>query len=154
MPVGRPTRYRKEYDALVRKLCLLGATDREMADIIEVAESTFNKWKLVHKSFSESLKEGRAIADAEVASRLYERAMGYEHEEEKIFQYEGSPVVVQTINRYPPDTSAAALWLKTRQPDKWREVQQVDHNITMKDLTDQELVEYIRVTSSEIDTTG
>ena len=31
-PIGRPTKYKPEYSAQAQKLCLLGATDAEMAD--------------------------------------------------------------------------------------------------------------------------
>lgn len=36
---GRPTKYKKEYDDQAFKLCLLGATDKEIADFFEVNRS-------------------------------------------------------------------------------------------------------------------
>jgi hypothetical protein len=134
MPAGRPTKYREEFEPLVYKLALLGATDAEMSDILEISVETFNVWKREKPRFSESLKNGKAIADANVASRLYERAVGYEHPEEKIFQYEGAPLIVPTTKHYPPDTAAATLWLKNRQGDKWRDKTEVDHtgNVTVE----------------------
>lgn len=125
-PGGRPTKYREEYAEQAYKLCLLGATDAEMADFFAVTESTINKWKLDYPEFSESSKRGKVMADANVAQRLYERACGYEHEEDKIFQYEGAPVVVPTRKYYPPDTQAASLWLRNRQPGKWRDKTDLD----------------------------
>ena len=47
---GRPTKYKAEYAEQARKLCLLGATDMEMADFFEVSEFTINKWKKDRKS--------------------------------------------------------------------------------------------------------
>jgi hypothetical protein len=61
------------------------------------------------------------VADSQVAEKLFQRGMGYTHDEEKIFLYEGQPVRVQTKKHYPPDTQAASLWLRNRQPDKWRD---------------------------------
>ena len=81
MPAGRPTDYREEYNEQVTKLCKLGATDKELADFFEVAESTINLWKEVHPQFSESIKEGKIQADANVAQALYHRAIGYKHED-------------------------------------------------------------------------
>lgn len=121
MPGGRPTKYKEEYNELVYKLSLLGATDREMADIIGVGEKTLNNWKEAHPEFLQSLKEGKQSADANVASRLYQRAMGYEHPEDKIFNDNGLPLIVPTIKHYPPDPTAAIFWLKNRQPQKWRD---------------------------------
>ena len=43
--IGRPSAYKTEYVDKAYKLCLLGATDKQMADISGVAESTFNLWK-------------------------------------------------------------------------------------------------------------
>lgn len=126
--VGRPTDYKAEYAEQAYKLCLLGHTDKELADFFEVAESTIYEWKKVHPEFSESITNGKEVADAEIAVSLYQRAKGYSHPEDKIFQYEGDPVVVPTIKHYPPDTAAAFIWLKNRQKGKWRDTQQ--HELT------------------------
>ncbi len=121
MGAGRPSNYKKEYDEQAYKLCLLGATDKEMADFFGVSEVTFNAWKKKHPGFLKSLKEGKAVADANVAQKLYYRAIGYEHPEDKIFNDNGTPLIVPTIKHYPPDPTAAIFWLKNRQKDKWRD---------------------------------
>lgn len=118
---GRPTKYKKEYDEQAYKLCLLGSTDKELASFFEVVESTINLWKLEHRGFSESIKRGKSLADANVAERLYKRAMGYEHKEDKIFNNNGEALVVGTTKHYAPDTTAAIFWLKNRQPELWRD---------------------------------
>ena len=120
-PNGRPTKYKPEFDDLAYKFALLGATNKEMAGFFDVAESTFDLWRIAHPKFSGAITRGKAVADANVADRLYQRAMGYEHDEEKIFQYEGKPVRVATTKHYPPDTQAASLWLRNRQPELWRD---------------------------------
>jgi len=124
--IGRPSEYRPEYAEKVYKLCLLGAKDKEIADILGIAESTLNLWKQEHAEFSESLKRGKDEADANVANRLYQRAMGYEHPEDQIFQYQGKPVIVPTIKHYPPDPTAAIFWLKNRQRGKWSDKQEIE----------------------------
>jgi transposase-like protein len=134
MPAGRPTKYKPEYAEQAYKLCLLGATDIEMADFFEVAESTLYLWKKEHPEFSEALKKGKMQADAVIAQKLYHRAKGYEHPEDKIFFDKGEPIVVPTIKHYPPDTRAAIFWLKNRQPDKWRDKQEQD--ISVKEMPD------------------
>lgn len=126
--IGRPSKYREEYAEQVYKLCLLGATDEETADFFGVAVSTLYLWVQEHTAFSESRKRGKEEADGNVADRLYQRAMGYTHPEEKIFQYEGEPVRVDTLKHYPPDTTAAIFWLKNRQPQHWRDRKEHEHN--------------------------
>ena len=59
MPGGRPTDYRAEYAEQAEKLCLLGATDIQLADFFDVAESTIHLWKHTHPEFSESIKDGK-----------------------------------------------------------------------------------------------
>ncbi len=125
---GRPTKYRDQYAHEAGKLCLLGATDGEMADFFNVNERTINLWKDVHPEFYHSIHAGKMKADAEVASRLYNRAMGYEHEAVKIFNDDGQPLIVPYIERFPPDTQAASLWLRNRQPAKWRDKQEIAHS--------------------------
>lgn len=68
-------------------------------------------------------------ADAVIAQKLFHRAKGYEHPEDKIFNDSGKPLVVPTVKHYPPDTTAAIFWLKNRQPKKWRDKQEIDQNV-------------------------
>ncbi len=129
--MARPTKYKKEFAEQARKLCLLGATDKSLAEFFEVTESTINKWKVDHKEFSESIKKGKEIADAEVASKLYHRATGYEHQEDDIRSVNGEIVITPTVKHYAPDTTAAIFWLKNRKKAEWRDKQ--DHEVTGKD---------------------
>ena len=127
---GRPTDYKVEFNRQAEKLCLLGSTDKEMADFFDVSESTINLWKQKHPEFSESIKRGKISADANVASRLYKRAIGYEHDDVKIFNDNGEPLIVPMIKHVQPDTTAAIFWLKNRQPARWRDKQEVDVTVS------------------------
>ncbi|MDH1341898.1 terminase [Ectopseudomonas oleovorans] len=120
---GRPTLYRAEYAEQARKLCRLGATDKELADFFAVDEATINRWKVAHPHFCESLKAGKQIADAEVADKLFQRATGYEHKAVKIVAdaKTGAEHQVEYVERYAPDTTAIIFWLKNRRPDLWRD---------------------------------
>ncbi len=124
-PGGRPTDYREEYPEQARKYCLLGATNEELAKFFEVATSTIELWMTKYPKFSGAVKEGREVADAEIAQSLYHRAKGYSHPEDKILQANGLPLIVPTTKHYPPDTAAAIIWLKNRQRTKWRD--KIDH---------------------------
>lgn len=117
---GRPTKYKEEYDELVYKLALLGLTDKEIGSVLDVAESTINNWKHDHPAFLESLKKGKEVADSNVVESLYRRAIGYEHDEDKIFNDNGAPLIVPTKKRYPPDPTSIIYWLNNRQPKRFR----------------------------------
>lgn len=120
-PVGRPSRYKPEFAEQARKLCRLGATDVELADFFGVDESTITRWKAAHDEFCMSIKDGKILSDAEVADKLFHRALGYCHEAEKIMVVAGQVERVPYIERYPPDTAAAIFWLKNRQRSRWRD---------------------------------
>jgi len=125
---GRPSSYREEYVDQVFKLALLGANDDEIASIFGVTAQTLYNWDKLHPEFLASRMRGKDEADANVAHRLYKRALGYSHEAVKIMQYEGQPVVVPYIEHYPPDTQAASWWLKNRQSSKWRDKVEHEHS--------------------------
>ena len=135
LKVGRPSPFDPSFCKKATKLCLLGATDKDLADFFEVAESTIHKWKIDHPEFSESIKKGKTEADANVANRLYKRALGFTHKSEEIKvvsigQGEGSQVERVPVTKiYPPDPTAAIFWLKNRQPEKWRDKQEITHSI-------------------------
>lgn len=130
---GAKTKYDPRYVEQARKLARMGATDEETADFFNVTRKTIDNWRHDYKEFHDAMMEGKAEADAKVVRSLYERAIGYEHPEDKIFQHEGEPLIVPTTKRYPPDTTAAIFWLKNRQPDNWRDKQEfegsLNHNI-------------------------
>ncbi|ASC05220.1 terminase [Acetobacter pasteurianus] len=125
---GRPSKYQEGFAEQARKLCLLGATDQDLADFFEVSEQTINTWKSAHPEFLESIKKGKDLADAEVADRLFQRALGYSHKAVKIFNDQGRPLVVDYEEHYPPDTAAGIFWLKNRQKDKWRDKITQEHS--------------------------
>lgn len=121
--MGRPTSYKAEYAKQAEKLCKLGATDAELADFFDVNTTTIWRWRSRYPAFCNALKVGKANADDRVERSLYSRAMGYTHDEDKIFNAGGEPLIVPTTKHYPPDTTAAIFWLKNRRPDMWREKQ-------------------------------
>lgn len=138
---GRPTAYREEFAAQAYNLCLLGATNADLARSFGVVEATIDNWIASIPEFLGAIKAGREEADAKVAKRLYSRACGYEHKAVKIFAdaKTGAEHVVEYIERYPPDTVAAIFWLKNRRPAQWREKQELDHNVKLADIADDEL---------------
>lgn len=131
---GRPSGYKEEYNRIARNLCLLGATDKELAEALGISERTLNNWKAKHPDFMQAIKHGRTLPDGEVALSLYKRANGAEWVEQqavkvKRVEYEDGKrvsereevVVVDVIRRAPPDTVAGIFWLKNRKPDTWRD---------------------------------
>lgn len=123
---GQPTRFKKEYIDLAYNYCLLGATDKDLAIFFDVDERTINNWKSSHKEFFQSIKRAKEFADAQVAQSLFNRANGYSHNETKVFNNQGEILTHDCVKHYPPDPTSAIFWLKNRQPEKWRDKQEVE----------------------------
>ncbi len=129
---GRPSKYRPEFTDQAHKLCLLGATDQEMADFFDVCVATIHNWKNDYPEFFEAVKRGKIIADAHLANKLYQRAEGAEWEEQqaikvKVGAHEERVEIVTVKRAAPPDTTALIFWLKNRQPSKWRDTQSLQN---------------------------
>lgn len=127
--MARPTKYDEVYAAQAKKLCNLGATDQEIADFFNVDVRTVYRWKHDHDEFCQALKGGKEIADERVERSLYQRAIGYEQDEVKIFMPSGAsePVYAPFRAKIAPDTTAAIFWLKNRRSQDWRDKQETEH---------------------------
>jgi hypothetical protein len=125
--MARPSKFKPEFIEHARKLCKLGATDRELADFFGVTEKTLNNWKLESDEFLQSLKSGKDEADDRVERSLFARAIGYEHDDVDIRVVDGAIIKTPIVKRYPPDTTAAIFWLKNRRKEEWRDKVDLNH---------------------------
>ncbi len=105
---GRPSKYQSAYAEQAEKLCRLGATDKQLADFFDVSEVTLNAWKQEHPVFLKSLKAGKDYLDANVEQSLYHRAIGYEHPEVHITNYQGEITQTALTKKYAPDTTRSS----------------------------------------------
>lgn len=131
--MARPAKYQPEFAAQAAKLCLLGATDQEIADFFEIDVRTVYRWKHDHEEFCQALKGGKEVADERVERSLYQRAIGYEQDEVKIFMPGGAsePVYAPFRAKVAPDTTAAIFWLKNRRSGEWRDKTEQEQSGTM-----------------------
>lgn len=124
--VGRPTKYDPLFSDQARSLCLLGATDDELANFFGVDVRTINRWKKEYAEFCQALKTGKLIADSQIAQSLYNKALS-------------------------GDVTACIFWLKNRQREKWRDGKSLDIKATEEtkhktvfEMTSEELMEIAR----------
>lgn len=127
---GRPPVYDPEYHPeMAMDLMLLGKTLEEIAKVFRVDEATVYRWKNEHPEFCEALNAGGVVADAKVARSYYSRAIGYTFDKAHAFvDRHGEEHVITVREKLHPDPGAALNWLKNRQPDLWREKQQIEHS--------------------------
>lgn len=99
-------KYNPDYhDDWAWSLAAMGATNEEIAKAMGVSKRTIIRWSQEHESFGEALARGKGVSDAKVVRSLYQRAVGYEYEEEKrIVEYdkEGNikPVKVEKTKKH------------------------------------------------------
>lgn len=127
---GRPTKYEARFAAQAEKLCLMGATDDQVADFFDVDVRTIYRWKHDQPKFCQALKAGKSEADDRVERSLYQRAVGYEQDEVKIFMPSGSetPIYAPYRAKVAADTAAGIFWLKNRKPAEWRDKREHEHS--------------------------
>lgn len=124
---GRPPKYQVSFDDQAAKLCALGATNADLADFFSVSIRTIERWTAEHESFCRAVKESKETADQRVERSLYQRAVGYTFDSEKIMVAKGEPVRLPIREHVAPDVTAQIFWLKNRRSGQWREKQEIEH---------------------------
>ena len=119
------TTIKPRFDDIARWL-QSGATEKQIASNLGVAESTWFKYKAAEQEFSEFLKNGRQKLVIELRGALVNRAMGfhyYEETEVKELDKEINTLVTtkkERRKRYAaPDVAALNLCLKNYDKDNW-----------------------------------
>lgn len=118
------------------ELALLGATEQEIADFMEVDVSCIEAWKRERPEFLKSLREGKLEADAKVAHSLYKCAIGYDYTDEyAVLDRAGVPHKLTLKKHCKADPTAAVKWLSLRRRNEWADKQQIDVTHTSISLT-------------------
>jgi transcriptional regulator with XRE-family HTH domain len=110
-------------DKQIYKLCLLGLTDIEIADILGISKSILNKWKIDYPSVLDSISKGKHIADIKIVKSLYKSARGHQVvlDKEVYNQKLDKVVQIQETVYVPPDVRAQIKWLSARRKEVWSE---------------------------------
>lgn len=122
---GAPSKYGNINLDKLAKLSASGCTDEQMAIAFDISRDTFLEYKKI-KEFSDTLTRNKKMCDDEIVHSLYERARGFEHPSEEVFQFQGTPIRVPITKKYAPDTEAIKYWLGNRQPKDWRDRKELE----------------------------
>jgi len=104
----------------IGKIEMLGLTDKQLADILNVDQRTIDRWKK-DKEFVTVLKKGKLVADNEMIKSLYKSGMGYDYEEVKqtVVRDDAGKLITKLITKtskhVPPTPASMIFWLKNRQ---------------------------------------
>lgn len=137
---GRPSDYhekvRSRFDEITYWL-RMGLSNLEIANNLDIDESTFYDYKNKFPEFSKLLKKGKSSATAQVVNALFKKAIGYDVVEtttERVFVkekidvnkppvkiYTEKMIVTKTVTKhFQPDTKAINTWLYNRNPEDWK----------------------------------
>ena len=112
----------------VRAIAMRGIDEEKLSELFDISPRQISLWKKQYPMFKDALEEGYTDADVAVLGGVYQKAIGYTHEEEKIFQWDGEIVRADTVKHYPPDMNAAKLWLTNRQRKYWADRKETKHS--------------------------
>jgi len=138
---GKEVKWNEDRPREAYELALLGATDKEIAAVMDVNVDTIERWKQNHPEFLAKLNEGKLAADAKVAQAFYKCATGYYYTEDHISVNKEGKVTVTQVQKYKPiEAWAANKWLGIRRRADWSETQRLEItntniNITKIDLS-------------------
>ena len=104
-----------------------GATKTQICQHLAVRVDDFTLFCKEHPTLNDAYEEGRATADGFVENALFERAKGCKVTEVSTTVLpEGGSMKKTTVKQLPPDVTACTIWLKNRQPDVWRDKQELE----------------------------
>ncbi len=125
---GRPTKLDDFMLELAEKAGKAGLIDEQVATMLGIAVSTYYAWLKDHPEFSEALKRGMTDPAARVRMSLYQRAIGYNVPEEKVFLHEGKPVRVATFRHVVASDTALIFWLCNKLPEEFKHIQHIQNS--------------------------
>lgn len=94
-----------------------GAPDDEIARTFGIHPEVFQTWKKTYPDFAAAIENGRSHPDQNVTVSLYQRATGYDYQEEVATKHG-----IRTLKRHAiPDVPAIKEWLHNRVKKHWGE---------------------------------
>lgn len=100
-----------------------GMTEEQISALLGISPSTLTRWKSKYANLCATLNQAKKRVNDKVKVSLYQRALGYEYDEEKTTYDKDRGEWVKTVIRkhIPADPAAAVTWLKFRDPENWKE---------------------------------
>lgn len=140
-PGSKPVKWNEDRPRVAYLLALLGATEANMAEVMQVDADTITRWKIVHPEFLSELERGKLQANMQVAESFFLNCIDRWIEVEEIHVVAKQVVRVKVKKFIQGDKWAQAKWLALRQRDVWSEVAKVEItntnvNVNKLDLSD------------------
>ena len=96
----------------------MGATDKEIADVLGIHCATLCKWKKQHTELNKALRSGTELMLLEVKASLLKQALGYRERDVRTVIKQGVVVQQEIFEKYiPPNERAVAMILRNYDKD-------------------------------------
>lgn len=122
---GQPNKYFSHVEPYLEEISrmALQMTEKQIAEELGVAESSFRSYKHKYPALVDALKKGRRQLVMELKSTLIQKAKGYTYTEKKqVYDETGALVREEVYTKAAlPDTGSIHLLLKNLDPDNWTE---------------------------------
>lgn len=130
---GVQGRYIKAFDRRANGYALLGHTNEEIAELLGVDASTFDRWIVENPSLALALRKARNDAYVGLVRSMHRAGNGYTLRDRRT-KTNAKGEVIEIIDQkrhIPPNVNAAALILTNRQGDRWKDRKSVEHTGTV-----------------------
>lgn len=118
--MGRPSDLSPTLYITIMNLAKTGMSSRQIAKIVGINQCTISLWTKENKNFAVDLERCRMNANQMVENAMFQAAIGFECDEEKVFCNKFGNIVSKTIRKqFPPDITAAKFWSVNRDPSRW-----------------------------------
>lgn len=113
---GRPNKYlenvKPRFDEILEWL-KIGATEKEIAENLNVNQKVFCGYKKQYPELNELIKKGRKAPVQAIKAALYKKAVGFTYTESKFIESEKNGITKEVYTKYSaPDPTAALMLLK------------------------------------------
>lgn len=126
---GRKSKYEthvKPHLEKIKEYVSHGATEKEIADALNISQSVFYDYKKQYKELADACSNSRMKIVFEARKRLIRRAFGYSYEETKKYitrdKDTGKEVIrIETTTKWQPEDVSALAMILRNFSDDWRD---------------------------------
>ena len=134
-----PTLNRKSVTRVAKKLCELGATTEDLAEVFGVPKDETERWLRKNSDFSRACANGRIAAFNKISNILLKRATGMNITQERVVRIDGNAARIVVEETRAPDLEAAQAVVT-----EFRKCEEVKVHDTLRSFSTDEVMAALR----------
>lgn len=149
---GVQGRYIKAFDRRAHGYALLGHTNDEIAELLDIPSRTFDDWLVANPSLRAAIHRARYTDNIAVVKALHRAARGYKHRETKLNVVDGELIKTNVTKAYPPNVNASMVILANRAGAQWKDKRTVEHSgsVNLSHLVESSLGELAKPVDAKV----